>query len=45
MKRWGVLLVTLLSCVMLFAQDSLRTDTVQKREIGIIRETAWKMIT
>jgi len=39
MKRWGVLLVTLLSCVMLFAQDSLRTDTVKKREIGIIRET------
>ena len=39
MKRWVMLLVTLLSCVMLFAQDSLHTDTVKKHEIGIIRET------
>ena len=40
MKRGVLLLVMLLSCVLLFAQDSLRTDTLKKaREIGVIRET------
>ena len=40
MKRVVLLLVALLSCTMLYAQDSLRTDTLKKqREIGIIRET------
>ena len=40
MKRVVLLLVALLSFTMLYAQDSLRTDTVEKHhEIGIIRET------
>ena len=40
MKRGALLFVLLLSCTMLFAQDSLRTDTLKKaREIGVIRET------
>ena len=40
MKRGALLFVLLLSCTMLFAQDSLHTDTLKKaREIGVIRET------
>ena len=40
MKKGVLGLVALLSCTMIYAQDSLRNDTLEKHhEIGIIRKT------
>ena len=38
MKRDVLLLVTLLSCTMAFAQDSLRTDTIKHSELRMLGE-------